>query len=118
MKSKTNRQKVINKVTDYSTHERTACDHSKKVEDAYDNDQGNQLSKKGPTQMFEEAENYNLIHTEYDISEQGGIYIKEQIQEYIEDNGNLSNNQHGFRKNKSCISQIWIHTELITNARK
>ena len=40
-----------------------------------------ELKPKQFTQMFEKAENYNLTHTEYDFSEQGGIYTKEQIQE-------------------------------------
>ena len=39
--------------------------------------------------------------------------IKDQIQDYIESNGLLSSNQHRFRKNMSCISQLLVHAELI-----
>ena len=42
--------------------------------------------------------------------------IKDQIQDYIESNGLLSQNQHGFRKNMSCISQLLVHAELIMSA--
>ena len=42
--------------------------------------------------------------------------INEQLQDFIETNSLLSNNQHGFCKNKSCISQLLIHSEMIMKA--
>ena len=42
--------------------------------------------------------------------------VKDQLQDFIETFGLLSDNQHGFRKQKSCVSQLLIHSELIMKA--
>ena len=42
--------------------------------------------------------------------------VKDQLHDFIETYGLLSENQHGFRKRKSCISQLLIHSEMIMKA--
>ena len=42
--------------------------------------------------------------------------VKKELQEFLEEFGLLSKNQHGFRKGKSCISQLLVHAEQMIQA--
>ena len=42
--------------------------------------------------------------------------VRSKVQEFLEDNGLLTEGQHGFRKDRFCISQILIHCEIILEA--
>ena len=42
--------------------------------------------------------------------------VKEDLQEFLETNNLLAKNQQGFRKGKSCISQLLEHAEKLINA--
>ena len=43
-------------------------------------------------------------------------YVKNELQEFLESFGLLTKNQHGFRKGKSCISQLLEHAEKMVQA--
>ena len=42
--------------------------------------------------------------------------VKEDIQESLETNCKLSLTQHGFRRGRSCVSQLLHHVEIVFNA--
>ena len=44
--------------------------------------------------------------------------VRQKIQDFLEENRPLTDGQHGFRKGRSCISQILIHCELIMDTLK
>ena len=42
--------------------------------------------------------------------------MKKQIVEYLEENNKFNNNQHGFRRGRSCLSELLDHyEEILTN---
>ena len=41
--------------------------------------------------------------------------IREKLVKYFEENKILNSNQHGFRKNRSCLTQLLYHTQNIHN---
>jgi len=44
------------------------------------------------------------------------VVIREEVQSFLEEHNLLSKSQHGFRKGRSCISQLLTHTEMMVNA--
>ena len=42
--------------------------------------------------------------------------VRQELQDFLETNNLLTEGQHGFRKGRSCISQILVHLELILSA--
>ena len=45
--------------------------------------------------------------------------VRRKIVEYLEDNNKLNEGQHGFRKGRSCVSQLLQHCDnLLENVKK
>ena len=44
------------------------------------------------------------------------IVVREDIQAFLEDNDLLTRAQHGFRRGKSCVSQLLEHAEQMIRA--
>ena len=44
------------------------------------------------------------------------MIVTEEVQTFLEDNKLLANAQHGFRRGRSCISQLLKHSEMILKA--
>ena len=62
------------------------------------------------------AESYRPVALTSHLGKVLEAIIRTEIQDFLEINNLLTPGQHGFRKGRSCISQILIHCELVMNA--
>ena len=72
------------------------------------------IKKQGKSKS--KAESYRPVALTSHLGKVLEALIRTEMQEFLESNNLLTPGQHGFRKGRSCISQILIHCELIMNA--
>jgi len=59
------------------------------------------------------AENYRPVALTSHVSKVFEKIVRAKIQNHLEENNLYNNNQHGFRKGRSCLSQLLQHTERL-----
>ena len=70
------------------------------------------IYKKGPKT---EAQNYRPVSLTSHLIKVFERVMKDALVTYLEVNDLISNQQHGFRKSKSCLTQLLAHVESILN---
>ena len=70
------------------------------------------IYKKGPKTL---AQNYRPVSLTSHLIKVFERVMKDGIVTYLEENNLISQHQHGFRKSKSCLTQLLAHTESILN---
>ncbi len=83
-----------------------------KIPDDYKNQVIIPLHKKG---LKTKAENFRPISLTAHVIKLFEKILKKKLVEYLEFNNIFNNNQHGFRKNRSCLTQLLSHINNILN---
>ena len=84
-----------------------------KIPSEYKKQQITPLHKKGPRTQ---ASNYRPISLTSHVIKIFERVLREKIVNYLETNGIINSNQHGFRKKHSCLTQLLSHTSYILEA--
>ena len=71
---------------------------------------------KKPGKSKAKAESFRPVSLTSHLGKVLEAIVRQEIQDFLEDNGLLTNGQHGFRKGRSCVSQMLVHCELIMDA--
>ena len=62
-----------------------------------------------------EAKNYRPVTLTFHLIKVFERIIIKNLMEYLDMNGLLNDGQHGFRKKRSCLSQLMDHYQTIIN---
>merc|ERR1712240_268031 len=71
---------------------------------------------KKPGKSKSKAESFRPVSLTSHLGKVLEAIVRGEVQEFLEDNGLLTEGQHRFRKGQSCISQILVHCEKILEA--
>ena len=73
---------------------------------------------KKPGKSKAKAESFRPVSLTSHMGKVLEAIVRQEVQDFLEEHGLMTDGQHGFRKGRSCISQILVHCELIMNALK
>ena len=71
---------------------------------------------KKPGKSKAKAESFRPVSLTSHMGKVLEAIVRKELQDFLEDNNLLTDGQHGFRKGRSCISQILVHCDLIMSA--